>query len=203
MKDLFNSLFNDDRKVIVLIELEHGDVNEQTIFDTINRAGVRLSTADIIKNNLFKRLLEASGSDEERKQKVVDVYRESWDKIFYKTQKEMDLWDEERVFGNVKHSNLEFLLYCVACIKWGEDGDMFAKLEAVFDRATAVMGYNELASLVEEIREYALIFKKYVLDFGYDLNDENKSEYFKYSEGVRRLLLFSRSSGYKCFIRMF
>ena len=80
---------------------------------------------------------------------------------------------------------------------------MFAKLEAVFDRATAVMGYNELASLVEEIREYALIFKKYVLDFGYDLNDENKSEYFKYSEGVRRLLLFSRSSGYKCFIRMF
>ena len=134
---------------------------------------------------------------------MVDVYRESWDKIFYKTQKEMDLWDEERVFGNVKHSNLEFLLYCVACIKWGEDGDMFAKLEAVFDRATAVMGYNELASLVEEIREYALIFKKYVLDFGYDLNDENKSEYFKYSEGVRRLLLFSRSSGYKCFIRMF
>lgn len=199
LKDLFNSLFNDDRKVIVLIELEHGDVNEQTIFDTINRAGVRLSTADIINNNLFKRLLEASGSDEERKQKVVDVYRESWDKIFYKTQKEMDLWDEERVFGNVKHSNLEFLLYCVACIKWGEDGDMFAKLEAVFDRATAVMGYNELASLVEEIREYALIFKKYVLDFGYDLNDENKSEYFKYSEGVRRLLLILQKFGVQMF----
>lgn len=199
LKNLFNSLFNEDRKVFVLIELQHGDINEQTIFDTINRAGMRLSTADIIKNNLFKHLLEASGDDPARKQKVIDEYKICWESVFYPTLTDSDIWDQERVFGNVKHSNLEFLLYCVACIRWGEDGDIFSKLENVFEKATETMGYNELLSLIAEIKEYALIFKKYVLDFNISLNDENSSEYFKYKEGVRRLLLILQKFGVQMF----
>ena len=136
LKALFNSIFDESRKVFVLIELEQGDINEQTIFDTINRAGIRLSTADIIKNNLFKKLLEAAGTDIVRKSSVIKLYENYWDNIFNANQQESELWDSERVFGNVKHNNLEFLLYCIACIKWGEDGDMFSKLENVFERET-------------------------------------------------------------------
>lgn len=110
LKNLFNSIFDESRKVFVLIELEQSDINEQTIFDTINRAGIRLSTADIIKNNLFKKLLEAAGTDIARKDSVITIYEQCWDNIFNANPQESELWDEERVFGNVKHNNLEFLL---------------------------------------------------------------------------------------------
>ena len=126
LKRLFNLMFDKDKKVLVLIELKQGDVNEQVIFDTINRAGVHLSTADIIKNNLYKHFLSNAGTNSDRQKKVTSVYKTCWDKIFYGEQKTASIWESERVFGNVRHTNLEFLLYCVACIKWGEEGDMFS-----------------------------------------------------------------------------
>ena len=199
LKALFNSIFDECRKVFVLIELEQGDINEQTIFDTINRAGIRLSTADIIKNNLFKKLLEAAGTDAARKNNVIKLYENCWDNIFNANQQESELWDTERVFGNVKHNNLEFLLYCVACIKWGEDGDMFSKLENVFERETSSMGFTELQFLITEIKDYALIFKKYILEFKAELEDEEKNVYFKYEDGVRRLLLILQKFGVQMF----
>ena len=199
LKQLFNSMFDENRKVFVLIELEHGDVNEQTIFDTINRAGVRLSAADIIKNNLYKHLLNAAGDRNENKKRVYKIYEQCWDKIFYTNNTSSNVWEEERVFGNVKHTNLEFLLYCVACIKWGEDCDMFPRLEEVFERATQTMGYAELLGLAEDIKAYALIFKKYVLDFKLSLEDEQSSEFFRYKDTVRRLLLILQKFGVQMF----
>ena len=189
LRTLFSSLFEEDRRVLVVIELESGDIHEQTIFDTINRAGVRLSTADIIKNNLYKHLLAQSGDDENRKKQVYDTYNDCWEKIFCESQELSDIWDEERVFGNVKHNNLEFLLYCIACIKWGEDCDMFPNLAAVFEREVEPLGFVELLNLAGEIKEYALIFKKYILDFKANLDDDQKSIYFKYDDHVLRLLL--------------
>lgn len=199
LKKLFNSMFNKNKKVLVLIELKQGDVNEQVIFDTINRAGVHLSTADIIKNNLYKHFLNMAGTDSDRRKKVTDVYEECWDKIFYDEQKTARIWEVERIFGNVKHTNLEFLLYCVACIKWGEEGDMFSKLEDVYERNTRGMGYHEFLELATEIKEYALIFKKYILDFKISLESEDSTEYFKYKENVRRLLLILQKFGVQMF----
>lgn len=46
INQLFNSIFDRNKKVIVLIILNNNDEEEQRIFDTINRAGVRLSSAD-------------------------------------------------------------------------------------------------------------------------------------------------------------
>lgn len=53
---LMNNLYNDE-KVFVLITLDDNDINEQIIFDSINRAGQKLTTSDIIKNNIFKKLM--------------------------------------------------------------------------------------------------------------------------------------------------
>ena len=189
IKTLFTLLFDGNRKVIIVIKLDKDDVNEQTIFDTINRAGVRLSAADIIKNNLFKRLLDKCNKDEDLQNRVIESYKSNWDNVFSQTQDVSDLWDEERVFGNVKHSNLEFLLYCIACIKWGEDCDMFPKLEAVYDRETEPMSYTELIAFVTEIKDYANIFMEYVLKFKNNLENECETIYFKYDNHVDRLLL--------------
>ena len=198
LKTLFNCLFDGNRKVIVLITLKHDDVNEQTIFDTINRAGIRLSTADIIKNNLFKNILDKCRPFTDDRKYALEAYEEYWGKTFYSKQEISDLWDRERVFGNVKHNNLEFLLYCVACIKWGEDTDMFSKLETVFDRETASMGFNELINLVKEIKEYADIFKKYILDLEKALEDE-QDLYFRYDDKIRGLLLILQKFGIQMF----
>ena len=151
LKALFNSLFNEDRRVFVLIELEHDDVNEQSIFDTINRAGIHLNAADIIKNNLFKRLIDLCSSEEE-KDEVSQTYSDNWDSVFNADLSTLSLWDEKRIFGNVQHTNLEFLLYCVACIKWGEDKDMFPHLAEVFEKQTEKMEKYELIILIDDIK---------------------------------------------------
>lgn len=189
LKKLFNLIFDGNRKVIIVIKLGRDDVNEQTIFDTINRAGVRLSAADIIKNNLFKRLLDKCDKDEDLREKVVITYKNCWDNVFAANQEICDIWDEERIFGNVKHSNLEFLLYCVACIKWGEDCDMFPKLEAVYNRETENMSYADLNALVGEIKSYADIFMDFVLKFKNEVDSESINRYFKYNNHVDRLML--------------
>lgn len=189
LKDLFSMIFDGNRKVIIEIKLGKDDVNEQTIFDTINRAGVRLSAADIIKNNLFKRLLDKCDKNEILIEQVVTTYKDCWDNVFAENQTVCDIWDEERIFGNVKHSNLEFLLYCVACIKWGEDCDMFPKLEAVYNRETENMSYADLIALVVEIKTYANIFMDYILKFKNDVESESENKYFKYNNHVDRLML--------------
>lgn len=199
LKQLFNCLFDGNRKVIVLITLRHDDINEQTIFDTINRAGIRLSTADIIKNNLFKCVLDKCRPGTDDQGNALQAYQKLWEEMFYSNQEISDLWDKERIFGNVKHNNLEFLLYCVACIKWGENNDMFSKLEAVFDRETSQMGFSELLNLAKEIKEYADIFKKYVLDLERTLDDEQESFYFKYDDRVHSLLLILQKFGVQMF----
>ena len=189
IKNLFTLLFDGNRKVLIVIELGKDDVNEQTIFDTINRAGVRLSAADIIKNNLFKKLLDKCDKNEAIREQVVTTYKDCWDNVFARNQTVCDMWDEERIFGNIKHSNLEFLLYCVACIKWGEDCDMFPKLEAVYNRETENMSYADLLALVAEIKAYANIFMDFVLKFRNEVDSESTNRYFRYNNHVDRLLL--------------
>lgn len=200
--NLFNRLYfeqDENKKILVLIILNDKDINEQTIFDTINRAGVRLSTADIIKNNLFKRALDTCENNEELKNKTITYYGKYWEKTFYKTPEIIELWDNERVFGNVKHSNLEFLLYCIATIKWGGSKELFSKLELVYEKETKKMGNAEIIQLVKEIKEYADIFKKYIEDFRLDLRDEQKHIYFEYNDAVRRLLLILDNFGVQMF----
>lgn len=187
LKQLFNSLFNKDRLVFVLIKLFHDDVNEQSIFDTINRAGIRLNAADIIKNNLFKRLMDLCTSKED-KENAVEIYSKNWDSVFNDNLSTLSLWDEKRTFGNVQHTNLEFLLYCIACIKWGEDRDMFQNLAEVFEKQTEKIEKYELIGLIADIKKYAELFKNFVLDLKVNSENPDYDIYFKYDNYINRLL---------------
>ncbi len=75
--DLFNRLLDQENKILVIIDLSEKE-DEQAIFDTINSAGVRLSSADIIKNALFQKALDLFDSQEE----VEALYNENWESIF-------------------------------------------------------------------------------------------------------------------------
>lgn len=175
---LIDNLYGDE-KVFVQITLDEKDVNEQAIFDSINRAGQKLYTSDIIKNNLFKKLMILT-KDNERVCEWCDKY---WDNIFWADE----FWDEKRRFGNIGKSHLDFLLYSVACIKWADESlqNINENLENIFEQKTANSDETELVELITDISKYALIYKKYIYEFGENLEDIT----FSKKEHVNRLLL--------------
>ncbi|MEG0834519.1 MAG: DUF262 domain-containing HNH endonuclease family protein [Christensenellaceae bacterium] len=196
---LHNSMFNEDRLMIVLIVLAHNDINEQAIFDTINRAGVRLSSADIIKNNIFKRCLDTCFEAGKTRTDVCELYDRCWAELFYPNHEEQNIWDYKRVFGNTQRTNAEFLLYCVAAIKWGKGKDFFANLEKVFDDETSHYTYNQLKNLIQEILDYGNLFKEHILDFRECLNNDASNMPFKFDLHVKRLFLILEELGVQMF----
>ncbi|MDD3205912.1 MAG: DUF262 domain-containing protein [Lachnospiraceae bacterium] len=176
-----NSLYGDE-KVFVNISLDERDINEQVIFDSINRAGQKLFTSDIIKNNLFKQLISAGVSTWDTG-KMCDTY---WDAIFWPGDED-NVWDQKRQFGNVGKSQLDFLLYCVACIEWPnvDVKKVNEKLEPVFEEQTKNYSVNQLETLIQKIAKIALIYRKYIIDFAEDIDKQDFSE----KDNVRRLLL--------------
>lgn len=199
LKKLHNAMFSKERKVFVLIELERNDINEQSIFDTINRAGVRLSAADIIKNNLFKLCLDKCDEVNETEDDVCKLYDQNWNQLFYADEDARRCWDDKRIFGNVERTNLEFLLYCVATIKWGKDKDIFSQLEKVYSDNIEEYSYKQLTKLVEEIHKYGELFKTWILDFRANLSSPDTMPHFKHTGYVSRLLLILERFGVQMF----
>lgn len=74
----------------VCIDLNE-DEDEQQIFDTINSLGVRLTTAELLKNYFFNR----ENNDE---------YASHWESVFESTKEKREYWDQEIVTGRIKRS---------------------------------------------------------------------------------------------------
>lgn len=199
---IFNTMYNDANKMLVRIVLQENDVNEQSIFDTINRAGSRLSTADIIKNNLFKGFIESCNNEADLLEEVYRIYDKKWDELFYSSTGE-NVWDLERRFGNVSRNNLEFLLYCVACIRWAQEGnnDFFNKLETVYNREVQNYTFQDYKNLIDDINSYAIIFRDYICELSEIMHNKTKCahEYFAYCEHIKRLLLILEMFGVQMF----
>lgn len=188
LKKLHNSLFDEERQTVVVIDLYSNDINEQRIFDTINRAGVKLSVADIIKNNLFKQCLDVCADVYKSRDDVCSLHDSLWEATFYKNEGVSKLWDNKRTFGNVQKTNLEFLLYCVAEINWGKQSDLFSNLEKVYLEHTSSYNYEEMEDFIHEISEYGSLYKKYILDFHDKYTNEDEPFVFGYNDIVHRLL---------------
>lgn len=203
---LHDALFEDKNRVFVLIVLEYGDVNEQCIFDTINRAGEKLSAADIIKNNLFKGCLDSCAEASVDRDDVCKLHDEKWAKLFYGDPDSMKLWEERRVFGNVTRSNHEFILYCVAMIKWGKNfvsdnkkNSIFNLLEKVYIANTKEYTYEQFEKLITEINTLGNIYRKYIIDFQKSLDNSESIPHLMFSNHVLRLLLILEKFGVQMF----
>ncbi|HYC57040.1 MAG TPA: DUF262 domain-containing HNH endonuclease family protein [Candidatus Binatia bacterium] len=73
------------------------DEDEQQIFDTLNSLGVALSTAELLKNELFKR-------DD------VHFYRETWRKVFEHDAPTRKYWDEKVTAGRTRRGMVDVFL---------------------------------------------------------------------------------------------
>ena len=74
----------------VCIDLTEGE-DEQQIFDTINSLGVRLTTAELLKNYFFNRENE-------------QAFKECWEDVFEPTAEKRGYWGQEVVTGRIKRT---------------------------------------------------------------------------------------------------
>lgn len=169
--ELFDNLMDDDKKILVVIDLTDAD-DEQSIFDTINSAGMRLSSADIVKNVLFQRAFDLYSNNEE----VETLYKDNWERVFASDEQTIAFWAAERTLGRLKRDNLEILLHSIAVIEGFFDPEKHTLTDLANIYKSYINGLNlsGLTKFVGAITEYAKLYreKMYVFDssdlFGYD-----------------------------------
>ncbi len=170
-KKLFSDLLNPNNNILVVIDLTEAD-DEQSIFDTINSAGMRLSSADIVKNVLFQRAFDLYSNNEE----VETLYKDNWESVFASDEQSIAFWATERTLGRLKRDNIEILLHSIAVIEGFFDPEKhtLTDLANIYKAYISGLDLNGLRKFVGAISEYAKLYrqKMYVFDssdlFGYD-----------------------------------
>ena len=169
----------------VVIDLK-GNEDEQKIFDSINSAGLVLSSMDIIKNAIFDRLIKSSNMSEE---KAKEIYDKFWKSIFEGSNERLKFWEEKAS----RRYRSEILLYAYALIKGffniekhTQDGLSMLYKEYIKDKSQ-----DEVLDIIKEINRYANLF--------YELPWADKGETFKFSDNEKRLLHIMSISEYNIF----
>lgn len=181
-KNLLNKILNPGNKMLVVIDLDEKD-DEQSIFDTLNTAGVKLTAAEIIKNALFKKLIELSDSKE-----AIKTYKETWRKVFLEDEDILMYWEKELTTGRLKRQNIEILLHSVAVIEGFYDPakHTLSDLSRLYKKKMGEFKTSQdLEAFIGKIIEYARIYKENIYDF-------DKSDLFSFSNdlnGIKKRLL--------------
>ena len=142
--------------LLVAIDL-NVDEDEQEIFDTINSLGVKLTTAELLKNFFF-------GRDD------VQHYEKYWKELFEKDKETKEYWDKEITTGRHKRSFVDIFFHSYLQIKINdsslsvktEDKIQFSKVDNLFESYKRfIKDYydNRKEQLLSEIKQYALSFK--------------------------------------------
>lgn len=150
--DFFNIM---DNIMFVGIDLNR-DEDEQQIFDTINSLGVRLTTAELLKNYLFNR-------------NDLSSYESYWKPIFEKDTETKAFWDRNITAGRMKRENIDLFFYSYLQIKLqdkklnlkSEDKQRLGRFNSLFENYKEFIKISGIDknSFIKEIKEYALIYK--------------------------------------------
>lgn len=144
--------------LFVGIDLQNQE-DEQQIFDTINSLGVSLTTAELLKNYLFKN--------------DINSYNINWRDIFEKDDEIKNYWEQEVTSGRVIRNNIDLFLQSYLFIKIqeknikvsSEDKERFFKVDSVFNSYKEfIKNYNlNTNDIIKELKEYASIYKKNII----------------------------------------
>lgn len=136
----------------VRITVEEGE-NEQQIFDSINSLGVRLTTAELLKNYLFDK-------------KDIGIYEKTWLPVFERDDDTLAFWSQEIVLGRLKKASIDNFLYSFLQIKLNDGSVKLAasekedmqRYEKLFDSMKLLIdrayGKDKLA-ILDELTGYA------------------------------------------------
>jgi len=177
-KRIFNKILHPENKMLVVIDIDQND-DEQAIFDTLNTAGVRLSTAEIIKNAIFQKVIQVY----EKKEQAIKLYNETWEKTFLSDEDRVKYWETERLTGRLKRDNIEILLHCFGVIKGFFDPDKhtLSDLSKLYKEEIQCKNSKEdLEIFIKEIIEYANTYQQKFPTF-------DKSTLFSFEDSINRL----------------
>lgn len=163
--------------LFVGIDLDENE-DEQQIFDTINSLGVKLTTAELLKNYFFNR--DDIGS-----------YNIYWKNIFEKDEDSKNYWDREITTGSLKRTFIDLFFYSYLQIKIQEDSFSvktedkieFSKVEQLFESYKKfIKDYlnNDKKTILSEIKEYAFIFQN---NFNYNIIENELTD----KSGIERI----------------
>jgi len=179
-ESLFNKLLNPNNKMLVVIDLVEDKDEEQAIFDTLNTAGVRLTTAEIIKNALYQKVIKVFGN----KEAAIKYYKDTWEKTFLADEDTVRYWETERLTGRLKRDNIEILLHCIGVIKGFYDPDKhtLSELSKLYkEEIKKKNSKDELENFINEIIDYADLFRRRILTF-------DSSTALSFEDSIARLL---------------
>lgn len=160
--DYFRKNVKDDIKpnsllqnvMFVGIDLQSTE-DEQQIFDTINSLGVSLTTAELLKNHLFK--------DDES-------YDKNWRQTFEKDDDTRNYWDQDVTSGRQQRTNIDLFLQSYLFIKVQEkalnvasdDKERFSRVDSIFSSYKELMKTYGVTKdvVVKELKEYAAIYRQ-------------------------------------------
>ncbi len=150
----FNKVLSQIMFVVIDLGVEE---DEQQIFDTINSLGVRLTTAELLKNYFFGRI-------------DVQSYIDNWRDIFEKDSETKDFWDREITAGRQKRNNIDLFFYSFLQIKLqetdlkvkAEDKKNLSKVEGLFDSYKEFISKYSISKtdLIQEIKRYAVVYRQ-------------------------------------------
>lgn len=147
----------------VCIDLTEGE-DEQQIFDTINSLGVRLTTAELLKNYFFNRENE-------------QAFKECWEDVFEPTADKREYWEQEIITGRIKRTLVDlffdaFLQILVQDKKRGvttEDKLFYSRTSNLFqsykDFISRYCNGNKV-EILDNMKAYAEVFES-TFDPGY------------------------------------
>lgn len=136
----------------------------QQIFDTINSLGVKLTTAELLKNLLFS------------KKAVINLYDDCWNSVFEADEDIIEFWNRERTSGRVRRTTVELFLYSYLVIL-KESPVKMESLFKEFKNHIKDMNDEELISFAKEIKSYALVYQE--LPDGENLSEISFAEHDK------------------------
>ena len=163
--------------LFVGIDLDENE-DEQQIFDTINSLGVKLTTAELLKNYFFNR-------DE------ISTYTTYWKNVFENDEETKNYWDREITAGRLKREFIDLFFFSYLQIKIQdknlnvktEDKIEFSKVEQLFESYKKfIKDYlnNDKKSILSEIKDYALLFQE---NFDYNIIESDLSN----NSGIERI----------------
>lgn len=164
---------------LVAIEVQEGE-NAQKIFETINCAGIKLTTGEMLKNFLFS---------EDRK----DDYERTWKPVFENLNR--SYWEGEMVNGRIQDSHIENFFYRYMLIKMQEpaiksgltvnETKAFRQKDGLFEKFRHMINKFGITkeSAINEIVDYARL---YLNTFKKDILDDTAVPY----GGIERLVYF-------------
>lgn len=165
IEDVFDNIITGRNKIWVVITLDR-DMDEQTIFDTLNNSGVSLTAGDTIKNYLFKKAHDIYNQyyddSVEAENRLIELHNTTWEEAFSNTKELSEYWDKIKITGRVKRINLDLFLFSFGVVK-----GIFTTYEnSISDLANMYKKYinsitskEEIDSLLSDIYSYSLIYR--------------------------------------------